>query len=104
MKANCYDCKFRGTVPGSAHSSCHHPLIEKLTEGDELPMLKLMSFFASVQRSPPQVANHHQLNIKGAEHGIASGWFNWPWNYDPLWLENCDGFEAKPKEEVKQPS
>ena len=35
------------------------------------------------------------LNIEGNEHGIRSGWFNWPFNFDPIWLENCDGFEDK---------
>jgi len=22
-------------------------------------------------------------------------WFIWPVNFDPVWLENCDGFEPK---------
>ena len=32
-------------------------------------------------------------NVKGAAHGIKKGWFNFPFNFDPVWLENCDGFE-----------
>lgn len=28
-------------------------------------------------------------------HGVAHGWFNWPWNFDPVWLVACEGFEAK---------
>jgi len=59
-KPNCYECKHRGEVPGSAHSSCNHPT---------------------------------GLKIKGNEHGIRSGWFNHPNNFDPVWLEECDGFE-----------
>jgi hypothetical protein len=23
MKTNCYECRFKGSVPGSAHSSCN---------------------------------------------------------------------------------
>ena len=32
------------------------------------------------------------LNVTGSPHGIAHGWFNWPFNFDPVWLERCDGF------------
>ena len=35
------------------------------------------------------------LNVVGHPRGIAKGWFNWPWNFDPVWLENCDGWEDK---------
>ena len=33
--------------------------------------------------------------MTGDEHGIKNGWFNFPWNFDPIWLENCDGYEEK---------
>jgi hypothetical protein len=33
--------------------------------------------------------------VKGVEHGVKSGWFMWPFNFDPVWLISCDGFEAK---------
>ena len=36
-----------------------------------------------------------ECNIKGNEHGIKEGWFMWPFNFDPIWLENCDGFKEK---------
>jgi hypothetical protein len=35
------------------------------------------------------------LNVKGDEYGISKGWFNWPYHFDPAWLEACDGFEQK---------
>lgn len=79
-KANCYNCKYRGSVPGDCHSSCHYP-------GNDTGIL---SFFSSVNRE-----NAMKLNIKGNPHGIKNGWFMWPVNFDPVWLENCDGFEAK---------
>jgi len=34
------------------------------------------------------------LNIRAAEQGIRRGWFIWPVNFDPVWLESCDGFTA----------
>jgi len=90
-KENCYSCKHRGTVPGSCHSSCHHPASTKVSSDN--PMLELMSIFASVGRSEPVCVNPKELNIKANEHGIKSGWFNFPFNFDPVWLENCDGHE-----------
>ena len=36
--------------------------------------------------------NHHSLNIQADEYGIKSGWFNFPHNFDPVWLRNCDGY------------
>jgi hypothetical protein len=32
------------------------------------------------------------LNIKASAHGIKMGWFMHPVNFDPTWLESCDGF------------
>ena len=34
------------------------------------------------------------MGIKGNPYGIKSAWFEWPASFDPVWLENCDGFEA----------
>ena len=70
MKENCYKCKHRGLVTGSAHFSCGHPKNKNNFLGD------------------PQA-----LGIKAKSHGVKSGWFMWPWDFDPVWLENCNGFE-----------
>jgi len=88
---DCYKCKHRGEVPGSAHSRCKHP---STGVAHDNPMLGLFAIFASVGRVPAINADTG-LNIKGDPHGIRNGWFNWPFNFDPTWLENCEGFEAK---------
>lgn len=67
-KPDCYKCKYRGTVPGDAHSSCKHP---------------------------------KSIKVKGNIFGIRSGWFNHPFNFDPCWLEECNGFERRNKDENK---
>lgn len=36
-----------------------------------------------------------KLGVKGVPHGIRMGWFLWPLNFDPAWLEQCNGFTAK---------
>jgi hypothetical protein len=34
--------------------------------------------------------------VSGHEHGIRSGWFRWPLNFDPVWLLSCDSFSCDP--------
>ena len=60
-KPDCYKCKYRGTIPGDAHSSC----------------------------------GNKNAKVEGDDYGRKSGWFFWPLNFDPVWLESCDGFEQK---------
>lgn len=39
--------------------------------------------------------NNHSANVVGNKHGIKNGWFFWPVNFDPVWLEDCNGFSDK---------
>ena len=89
-RPNCYECKHRGTLPGNAHSRCRHPSNGK----SEDPLLEMLGIFASVGRTPP-MQMETGLNVKGNPQGVRNGWFNWPWNFDPVWLESCDGWEAR---------
>lgn len=38
-----------------------------------------------------------QIHVTANAHGIKRGWFDWPDNFDPAWLETCDGFEKEEK-------
>jgi len=76
----CYKCQYRGPVPGDAHSSCHHPKL-----GNEIDRLEQAMMFNIYGKS--------KLQIIGNFHGIRSGWFAWPLSFDPVWLENCNGFK-----------
>ena len=91
----CYRCEYRGGVPGSAHSSCNHPIVKQETN----PLGKLAAILGKI---PVATSAATKLGIRGDMHGIASGWFAWPYNFDPVWLENCDGFEAKEGESVRE--
>lgn len=93
-KANCYECKHRGTVPGSCHSRCNHPAFGKVNDD---PLLQLAGIFASVKRIPPVKAEVEGIKVVGNPQGISGGWFNHPFNFDPVWLESCTGFEKKTK-------
>jgi len=90
-KPNCYKCIYRGRVLGSAHSSCNHAANKEVMDD---PMAQIMAIFASVGRVRPIQADTG-LHVKGNPHGVAHGWFNWPFDFDPIWLEECNGFMAK---------
>ena len=74
----CYSCKFRGTVPGSAHSMCNispdTSMVDSLLVG---------------------MTGTDGVTVKGNPHGVKNGWFMWPVDFDPVWLENCEGYENK---------
>jgi len=91
-KPNCYKCSHRGEALGSCHSSCKHPDSGSGDAGGNI-----FAILASVGRCAP-VGNHDgikKLNISFHLQGIRHGWFNWPYNFDPVWLLTCDGFKAK---------
>lgn len=44
--------------------------------------------------------SNHYAKVTGNEHGKRNGWFFWPYNFDPVWLESCTGFEIIVRIEV----
>lgn len=78
-KSDCYKCKYRRELVGDAHSSCGHI--------GASPIALLL--FAAGQTE----MNTKQIHIRGNTHGVRSGWFMWPMNFDPVWVEICTGFE-----------
>lgn len=88
-KPNCYECKHRGNFAGSAHSVCNHPTARLIHDN---PLKALAGHLGNVPASSDETG----LNIEANYHGIRKGWFAWPFNFDPVWLENCDGFEPIP--------
>ncbi|MBC8458076.1 MAG: hypothetical protein H8D67_08795 [Deltaproteobacteria bacterium] len=91
-KFNCYQCKYRGTIPGDAHSRCNHPEVSQ----DDNEFGALVEMLQGKNKGAMG-----KLGIKGHPQGIRAGWFSWPANFDPTWLLNCDGFEPKEKEGIK---
>jgi len=91
-KPNCYKCQYRGDLPGDAHSCCHHPANGPINDD---PFLSILAIFGSVGRGPGVNVSGEGLHVRGNPHGIRHSWFNFPLNFDPVWLEECDGFKAK---------
>ncbi len=81
----CLSCKYRGNVIGSSHSRCKHPSVAKTARGELLAMLAGSAFV--------ELESARELDIQANPHGVRKGWFNWPYEFDPIWLENCNGFE-----------
>ncbi len=86
MKPNCFECKHRREIPGDAHSMCAHPAVGG--DGDYLD-----STMAMVGGGTSEAAR--SLGIKGNPTGIRNGWFSWPANFDPTWLDECTGYEQR---------
>lgn len=97
MKPNCYDCKWRRGIAGDAHSQCVHP--DSGNKGDD-PLMGLVAMLG--KRMGPthgiESLGSDKLGISGDPHGVRSGWFMWPINFDPVWLKSCNGFESKENE------
>lgn len=91
-KPNCYECEYRGTLPGSAHSCCEHPAFAKALSS---PLGQILGIFASVGRIDPFQVQAEGITVKGDPHGIRKGWFCHPYNFDPTWLIECTGFKKK---------
>ena len=79
-KPNCYECIHRRGLMGDAHSRCAHP------EAGESRSLGPLGRAVDAAK---------KLGVTGNLHGIQNGWFFWPSNFDPVWLEACDGFTEK---------
>jgi len=94
QKPNCYTCKHRRDLTGDAHSRCNHPTLAKLGVDTSDGIFGMFTGDASAV-----LAAVAALNVSGDKHGIANGWFVWPFNFDPGWLLTCDGYE--PTESTK---
>lgn len=89
MSRACERCVHRRDLPGDAHSGCRHPLTAAAHQNPLAGLIEAMGG-ALPMPSPPG------LNVVFDVHGIRMGWAAWPFNFDPVWLVACDGFEAAP--------
>ena len=89
-KHNCYQCKFRGTVTGSAHSSC-----KVINEDVQFQVALLMTTHTPIIKLPDGT---EEPVIVLDEHGKAKGWAMWPVNFDPVWVKKCLFYSPKEEE------
>jgi len=79
-KPNCYQCVHRRNLSGSAHSSCN-----AMKEAGAVAGLVFLTGNSEMKAG--------RFHVRANTHGVRSGWFNWPMNYDPAWLIECSMFE-----------
>ena len=96
--SNCYKCEFRGTVPGSAHSSCN--VVKHILEGVDEGRIASLELALMVGKA--SLENNGEEAVKRDPHGVKNGWANWPLDFDPVWID-CSLFtdEIPYAEEVK---
>lgn len=82
----CYDCKWREVIPGDAHSECRHPRMSD--EG-----LRLLVLLAGCLDEARYAAILKAIGVEFKHTGYSCGWFAWPDNFDPVWLESCTLYE-----------
>lgn len=97
MKNNCYTCEFRGSVPGDAHSCCRHPDLKGLTDdiGNLVDLLASMGGSSPITGVEAIQVIMEKFEIRANIHGVKKGWFLWPFNFDPVWLLNCNAYKRK---------
>lgn len=87
-----FDCKHQSSIPGDCHIRCKHPLVSEEDSAIDADILSLLSgrvkfhYASSLAR---------KMGVSGHITGIKNGWFNWPYNFDPIWLESCAKFEKR---------
>lgn len=77
---NCYECKHRRNLAGDCHSACAALPTEKH---------RVAAAFSVT------ISYAYGAKLKANRHGVQNGWFNWPFNFDPIWVEKCEYFEEK---------
>lgn len=90
MKPNCYKCKHRRSILGDAHSRCYNP---KLEINLDHPIFMFLTFLG--KRGPRISIYTDKIGVKINKHGFDNGWANFPFNFNPIWIEKCDSFENK---------
>ena len=68
----CYSCVHRASVPGDAHIQC----------------MKFQDILGENAFTVAAHPNRVDGVPKGDPHGIRSGWFVFPFNYDPTWMRS----------------
>ena len=81
---NCYNCKHRQDVPGSAHSSCR--VFKRNSDVHTVIAPSIVKLVLEGGQS-----NFITLN----PHGVVNGWCSWPIDFDPCWVSDCKLWESK---------
>lgn len=85
---NCGNCKYSQNIAGNTHISCRYPLLS-YSESTKISMLSMIN---------PVMFNDvlsKTFGFTGNMHGIQSGWFMFPENFDPSWIEGSCNYHSE---------
>ena len=102
MKCNCWDCKGKGEVVDSTHIKCLIAL-QELEIDTEHPLNMLVLLLGGVSIKPKDIDPKNGkviFEIKGKKvvvdlHGYKHGWASFPFNFDPVWIDECELYQPK---------
>ena len=100
MEKKCHDCIHSRNITGDVHISCRHPVLDKLFDNPFAELITILGKRIGYGGMTLEaIKSIREINgtfeIEANEHGVNKGWFIWPFNFDPVWLENCNAFEEK---------
>lgn len=85
MMGACHGCMHHRELPSTTHLACRHPATERAHQNPLAGLITAMGGALPLP-SPPG------LTVRMHPHGIRNSWASWPWNFDPTWLVECDGY------------
>jgi len=95
-RPNCYRCKYMEKLPDIVYIRCDHPANTAVLNS---PLARMIATLSNVERYMAPILVKTKLSIEFNRHGFKMGWFNWPFLFDPIWLEGCSGFEEVKRED-----
>lgn len=90
---NCHECIHRRNIPGDAHSRCAHPINSTAQDNPMAELLAIMGKRAGSFQAVPLMDGKEFVTLNA--HGVRNGWVNYPFNFDPVWIETCQGYTEK---------
>ena len=90
-RPDCHKCRHSRSIPGDAHIRCAHP---KVTLPGNDPIVEMISILLGAGRCSGPVP-FPGIDITASRVGVEKGYFAWPFNFDPIWLVSCTGYELK---------
>jgi len=92
---DCYNCKHRSYVTGSAHSQCNFFTLEQ-----QLILVMGSAQIVFTNEKTGEKVPVVEINPVGKN----GGWANWPLDFDPNWISNCLIFKAEQLNETNNQS
>ena len=84
---HCHTCQHHKPVPDTDNCACNHPWLDSKNTAMAQLMVQKMGECKMVNEGV-------EFFVKINQQGIDSGAANWPIDFDPVWLEECTGYEA----------